>query len=425
MARRWLNCGGPAAIALLVVAGCGGPYGGELVKSGKQRVRSPAVPAADLQAQVSSNTAFAVDFYHQLRGDGGNLFFSPYSLSAALAMLHAGARGETERQLAAALRFGLPQSRLHPVFNKLDLELQSRGENSEAADGDAFRLNVVNATWGQQGYRFLTPYLDTLSMNYGAGMRLLDFSTQPEPSRQIINRWVEYHTEDRIKELIPEGKIEPSTVLVLTNAIYFNAAWADPFETGDTRSSPFFLLDDTQISVPSMSGGMDGGYYKGSGFQAASLPYDGHQLSMLVLVPDRGTFEAFESGLTGTQLETIVKNLSSAQVLLSLPRFEFETEVDCEQPLKALGMIDAWGGEANLSGIDGTRELFVQAVLHKAFVKVDEAGTEAAAATAVLVGRTSGPPQTVTLKIDRPFIFLIRDHATGAVLFLGRVVRPG
>ena len=413
-------------LALLLFTACGDeePYGGEVLRSDKQRVAAPVVAGADLTAQVQGDTAFGVDFFQQLRSKKGNLFISPHSISTALAMLHAGARGNTEKQMAQALHYVLPQSKLHAVFNKLDLDLQSRGKNSKAADGKAFRLNIVNATWGQQGYHFLPSYLDTLAINYGAGLRLLDFITQPELSRQIINKWVLYKTEDRIKDLLPQGIIKSSTRLVLTNAIYFNAAWAKPFKPENTLAGTFTLKDSAKVSVPMMKGTMDGAYTKGQGFQAAALPYDGNELSMIVLLPDAGTFDTFEKSLTGPSLETMVKQMNNSSLILEMPKFQFEAEVDCKAPLKALGMTDAFSSAADLSGIDGSNTLFVQAVLHKAFVKVNEAGTEAAAATAVVVGKTSAPPVTVTLKVDRPFIFLIRDHATGAILFLGRVLNP-
>jgi len=414
------------SLALLFIAGCGDeePYGGEVLRSDKQRVTTPVVAGVDLTAQVQGDTAFGLDFFQQLRAKKENLFISPHSISTALAMLHAGARGNTEKQMAQALHYVLPQPKLHAVFNKLDLDLQSRGRNSKAADGKAFRLNIVNATWGQQGYPFLPSYLDTLAINYGAGLRLLDFITQPEISRQIINKWVLYKTEDRIVDLLPQGVIKSSTRLVLTNAIYFNAAWAKPFKPENTYGGMFTLLGGTKVPAPMMKGTMDGAYAKGQGFQAAALPYDGNELSMIILLPDAGTFDTYEQSLTGPALEATVQQMKSASLMLEMPKFQFEAEVDCKAPLKALGMTDAFSSAADLSGIDGSKTLFVQAVLHKAFVKVNEAGTEAAAATAVVVGKTSALPLIVTLKVDRPFIFLIRDHATGAILFLGRVLSP-
>jgi serine protease inhibitor len=417
---------GTLTLLSLALGGCGAQeeelYGGEEARSDKQRLASPVVPASDLQAQVKGNTTFAFELYQRLCGDPGNLFFSPHSISLALAMTHAGAKNTTEKQMEQVLSF-LPQAKLHPALNKLDLELAKRGQGAKGADGSPFRLNVVNATWGQRGYAFLPGYLDTLALNYGAGLRLLDFAEQPEPSRKTINGWVEQKTEQRIKDLIPSGTITNATRLVLTNAIYFNASWDKPFKPEMTKTEPFTTLAGAQVKVPMMNGSFGASYTRGTDFTAAALPYDGHELSMLIIVPEAGKFDSFEKALTAAKLDQIIKGLAAAQLTIKLPRFGFTKPIKLAKTLTAMGMIDAFSGEADFSGIDGSRSLFISEVLHKAFVKVDENGTEAAAATAVVMPG-SGPPQPETLLADRPFIFLIRDHATGAVLFVGRVVDP-
>ena len=397
---------------------------GDEVKSDKQRVTSPQVAAGDMTQQVAGDTAFALDVYQQVRGKAGNLFFSPHSISICLAMLHAGARGNTEAQMAKALQYVLPQATLHPFFNKLDLDLASRGKGKKAADGKAFRLNIVNATWGQKGYSFLAPYLDTLALNYGAGLRVLDFAASPEGSRKTINKWVEQQTESRIKDLLPAGSIDSLTKLVLSNAIYFNAAWLKPFEVKDTKKEAFNLDGGGTVTVPLMHGTLNqSSYAKGAGYEAVTLPYDGNELSMVVIVPDKGTLATFEKGLTAAVLKGILDKLKFTKVALSIPKFEFEHELNLAKALKALGMTDAFDMGADLSGINGKKDLYITGAFHKAFVKVNEAGTEAAAATAVVAGNLSAP-SPVTVKVDRPFIFLIRDHATGAVLFVGRVADP-
>ena len=222
------------AIVTLVACVPAQPQSSEVLKSDKQRVTSPVVNQPDLAALVDGNNAFAFDLYQTLK-DGDNLFYSPYSISLALAMTYAGARGTTEQQMADTLHFTLPQERLHPAFNSLDLELSQRGEGAKGKDDKGFRLNIVNAIWGQKDYKFLTEFLDTLAENYGAGLRVLDFITAPEPSRITINDWVSDQTEDRIKDLIPQGAIDHLTRLVLTNAIYFNAAWQYPFQKNATK----------------------------------------------------------------------------------------------------------------------------------------------------------------------------------------------
>ncbi|MBL7065094.1 MAG: serpin family protein [Anaerolineae bacterium] len=411
-------------LALLGLASCGN--GAEIARSAKQRVTSPDVNAPDLADLVNGNSAFAFDLYQVLREDeeNDNLFYSPYSISLALAMTYAGARSDTEQQMAETLHFILPQDRLHPAFNGLDIELARRGEGAEGKDGEGFRLNIVNALWGQDEYGFLSEYLNVLAENYGAGLRLLDFRNAPEKSRVTINDWVSDQTEDRIEDLIPQGVIDELTRLVLTNAIYFNAAWAEPFEPDQTDDGTFHLLDGGQVTVPMMEQMESFGYAEGEGYQAVELPYDGWELSMVVLLPDTGEFEAFEGSLDAERVDGIVKDLVHGQVALTMPKFEFESGFSLVETLAAMGMPDAFTGAADFSGITGDRDLFIGEVIHKAFVSVDEAGTEAAAATAVVMPASAPPEEPVEVTVDRPFIFLIRDIETGAILFVGRVLDP-
>jgi serpin B len=393
-------------MVLLALVGCGN--GAEIARSAKERVTSPDVDTTDLDDLASGNSAFAFDLYRVLKKEGNdNLFYSPHSISLALAMTVAGARGETERQMADTLHFTLPQSRLHPAFNSLDLELAQRGEGADGKDGEGFRLHIVNAIWGQEGYGFLSE---------GA----------PEESRVTINEWVGDQTENRIEDLIPPDAIDPLTRLVLTNAIYFNAAWAEPFESDLTEDGPFYQLDGSEVTVPMMRQTASFGYAKGEGVQAVELPYDGGELSMVILLPDAGEFDAFESALDAGRVDGIVEDLAHRQVALTMPRFEFESGFSLVDALTALGMSDAFTEAADFSGMTGTRDLFIGDVIHKAFVSVDEEGTEAAAATAVVVEVEAMPPEeTVEVTVDRPFIFVIRDIETGAALFVGRVVDPG
>lgn len=396
---------------------------GNLIKSDKKRISSPTVDQNDFAAQMKGDHDFSFALYQQLKAEDGNLFFSPLSITQALAMLYAGARGNTETQIASTLHFVLPQDKLHPVYNALDLELKSRGQNAQAADGKGFRLNVVNAIWGQEGYSFQTPFLDTLALHYGAGLHTLDFLTKAEPSRLLINQWVEDQTEDRIKDLLPQGSINDSTRLVLTNAIYFNAAWGEAFETNKTANGTFHRLDGTTVTVPLMSQSVEHGFVDVGDYTALKKPYDGGELSMWIIVPDSGKFAAVEQSLNSALLDDVSQKSSSYLVNLKMPKFEFDADFALNKTLVDLGMIDAFSSSADFSGIDGTKNLSVSGVLHKAFIKVNEAGTEAAAATAVIVGATSVPP-VADLTIDRPFIFLIQDHKTKSILFLGRVVDP-
>jgi serpin B len=397
------------------------PAAGEVLKSDKERITSPDVSTSEQASLVEGNSAFAFELYQALKGEEGNLFYSPYSISLALAMTYAGARGETAEQMADTLQFLLEHEGLHPAFNWLDAELASRGEGAQGKDGEGFRLNIVNAIWGQKDYEFLSDFLDVLAENYGAGLRILDFMTETEKSRVTINDWVSDQTEGRIEDLIPQGAIDALTRLVLTNAIYFNAAWAYPFDEDMTADGPFYLLDGGQGSVPMMKQTESFGYIEGEGYQAIELPYDGGELSMVILLPEAGKFETFEETLNAQQVDAIIDDLQNIQVALTMPRFEFDSEFSLKDTLAGMGMPIAFSGGADFSGMTGNPELFISDVVHKAFVAVDEAGTEATAATGVIVGLTAAPEQVT---IDRPFIFLIRDIETGAILFIGRVLNP-
>ncbi len=398
------------------------------IRSVKARA-APSAGNADLAGLVDGNSAFAFDLYHALRGQDGNLFYSPHSISLALAMTYAGSEGRTASQMADTLRFSLPGGELHPAFNALDQELASRGTDVQIRDGEGFKLNIVNAVWGQQGHPFREAFLDVLAESYGAGVRSADFKAAPEESRIAINDWVAESTEDRIRDLIPPDVISSLTRMVLTNAIYFNASWTYPFNEASTRQHPFHLLDDTAIDVPMMRTSEDFGYAAGDGYQAVDLPYVGHEMSMTVIVPDSGRFREFEESLDAALVERVIAGLRFRRVTLDLPRFEFESKFRLGETLKAMGMTDAFdSASSDFSGMDGRsciagdpECLFVREVVHKAFVSVDEAGTEAAAATAVMMQIESAPPDPVSVTVDRPFIFLIRDMATEAVLFVGRV----
>jgi serpin B len=414
-----------ALVLLLPMIASVQPAAGEVLKSDKERIASPDVSPNEQALLVEGNSAFAFELYKELKEKGGNLFYSPYSISLALAMTYAGASGETAQQMADTLQFMLEQASLHPAFNWLDAELAKRGEGAQGKDGEGFRLNIVNAIWGQEDYEFLPAFLDVLAENYGAGLRIVDFITETEASRLAINDWVSKQTEGRIKDLIPQGAIDALTRLVLTNAIYFNAAWEHSFDKKMTADGPFYLLDGEQVIVPMMKQTESFGYTEGEGYQAVELQYDGGELSMVILLPEAGKVEAFEEGLQSQQVDAIINDMQNIQVALTMPRFEFDSEFRLKDTLAGMGMPIAFSSAADLSGMTGKRELAISDVVHKAFVAVDEAGTEAAAATAVIVGLTAVPEPLVEVTINRPFIFLIRDIETGAILFVGRVLNPG
>jgi serpin B len=412
------------AITLLAVIGCSQPVAASEVKSDKPRETAPAVTQNDMKTLAEGNSAFAFNLYQALKETDGNLFYSPYSISEALAMTYGGARGETEKKMAQVLQYLLPQTQLHPAFNALDIELAKRGQGAKGKDDKGFRLNVVNAIWGQQGFAFLQDYLDLLAQNYGAGLRLLDFVKATEQSRETINQWVSEKTEEKIKDLLPQGSIDPDTRLVLTNAIYFNAAWANAFEKEATIDGKFHQLSGNDVDVKLMQQTESFGYAKGNNYQAIELPYDGNELSMVILLPASDQFKSFEAGLNSQQVASIIGSIKYQQVNLAMPKFKVESKFSLKKELMEMGMGAAFNN-ADFSGMNGKKDLEIKDVVHKSYVSVDEAGTEAAAATGVIVGVTSAPLNPVKVTLDHPFIFFIRDVPTGAILFIGRVMNPG
>ena len=385
-----------------------------------ERELYPEVIGSDYETLLEGNRRFALDLYQQLRSkdeETGNLFYSPYSISVALAMTWAGARGNTADEMANVLHFFLEQEALHPAFNKLDLYLTSLGQETE---DEEFILSITNAIWGEETYTFLDDFLDLLAINYSAAMYLLDFIGHPNESRETINQWVEDQTNGKIENLLPMGSIHPLTRLVLTNAIYFYGSWLYQFDEELTSNGLFNTLDGSHVTVSMMEQTEVFRYMSGNEFQAIDLSYKGEEAGMLIIVPDEGTFEAFEQTFDTETLGVVLDGLTSTNVTLHLPKWEFIAECELTETLKSMGMFDAFTA-ADFSGIDGTHDLFIDGVFHKAFVAVDESGTEAAAATAVVVSLTAVPDPPVLLQIDRPFIFLIMDYGTETILFAGRV----
>ncbi len=413
-------------ILATLLSACG--PGGKVAGSKLPRVADPAVTPSDLEKLVAGNTAFAFDLYQAVRASDGNLVYSPFSISLAFAMPYAGARGETASQMAAVLHYGLPEGQFHPAFNALDLDLARRPEQAASVDeNERFDLSIVNALWGQDGWSFLPDYLDLLAANYGAGMRLVDFENAPESARKQINNWISDQTRKHIQNLIPRGAIDPTTRLVLTNAIYFKAFWQYQFDANLTSNEPFYLLDGETVYIPMMSyeTGENLAYAQGDGWQAVALPYKGGLTEMVVIVPDAGTFESFGANLTAERYNEILSAMETQKIILSMPKFTFDTQYGLSDILAQMGMPEAFDPMgADFSGIDGQHDLYISTALHEAFVAVDEKGTEAAAATVIIMGMGAIMPQGIVLTIDRPFLFFILDVPMGTILFAGRVTDP-
>lgn len=414
------------ALILLVVSACTQPSASLFAHSEKKRETNPNIPQSDVQKLADGNNAFALDIYQSLRSGDGNLILSPYSISLALAMTYAGARGETESQMAIVLHFDQGQSATHSSFNALDLDLAQRGKTSAGSDEQPMKLDIANAVWAEQSLPFLQDYLDTIAVNYGAGIHLADFVNQFDPTRREINNWVSDQTEKKINDLLPDGSLNSDTRMVLVNAIYFKADWLNPFDPNSTGDAPFHLLNGPDVTVKMMNQDLHGvPYVQGDGYQAAELSYAGESAAMDIIVPDAGHFEEFESAFNQGIFESILDNMQPAGVALGLPKFSFTKDFSLSDTLKDMGMPNAFDRNlADFSGMTGKKDLFISDLIHKAFVAVDEKGTEAAAATAVIMQATGAMKLDVNLTVDRPFIFIIRDKDTGQILFIGHVLNP-
>jgi serpin B len=415
-------------IVAFILAACSirnEPVQGSIAKSEKERNENPVVNANDQTALVDGNNEFGISLYKSLAKENTNLIFSPYSISVALAMAQAGASNQTLTQMNEVLHFTLPGDSLHQTFNALQIALNSREQNNDNKKEKDFELDIANATWGEKTYTFLPEYLDLLAENYGAGIHLMDFINNTDGSRKEINQWVSDETEQKIKDLLAEGTITPQTRLVLTNAIYFKAEWMNQFKEDRTKPDDFTLLDRSVIQVPMMTQSGNFAYLQENGFQAVSLPYKGDKLSMLILLPDQGFFNQIKNELSADQISSIMNNLQKVEVDFSMPKFKVESSFGLKDILSEMGMPDVFEpGIADLSGMDGTKDLYISAVEHKAYIDVDENGTEAAAATAIVVGLTSMPVEVNELKINRPFMYFIFDNESGSILFMGQILDP-
>jgi serpin B len=382
-------------------------------------MKKDQVTNQSIQAVVQGNNKFAMALYRRLQELDGNLFFSPYSISIALAMTYAGAGGKTQTQMAQALSFPTGQKTLHPVFALL------AGKLGEAGKKGHVKLRIANTLWPRKGDKFLKAYLALMKKFYGVRITPVDFGEEEE-ARRKINSWVEEKTENKIKDLIAPGVLDAATRLVLVNAIYFKGDWASPFDPVLTSQAPFVVAPGNPVQVPMMTRKDTFRYAADDKLQVLELPYAGDDLSMLVLLPgeDDG-LASLEESLELESLDKWTNALAEAEVEVSLPRFELTFPFRLDETLKTMGMTDAFSGNADFSGMDGSKELFIGAVLHKAFVNVNEQGTEAAAATAVVMQTKAMAFPTIVFRADHPFSFFIRENKTGSILFVGRVANPG
>jgi serpin B len=377
---------------------------------------------------VRGNNAFALDLYSRISSTEGNRFISPFSISCALAMTSAGARGETAGQIDKALHFTLPPAELHAAFHRLidDLHHQN-GSAAGAKPSRPFELFTANALWTQSGARILPEFQKLIESSFEGGHYPVDFRQAPAAALEYINHWVEEQTRGKIKDLLKPQNINAHTVLILTNAIYFKALWASPFLPQLTKPDDFHASASEKVRVDMMHLSGKFRYAEDATAQTLELPYQGGDLAMVIVLPrSNDGLSQLEASLSLAKLDGSLKTLASRRVEVSLPRFKLTAECELKDALSALGMPAAFDSrQADFSGMTGKRELAISAVVHKAFVEVDEKGTEAAAATGVVMARTMvklAPPPA--FRADHPFLFLIRDNRNGSILFLGRLVRP-
>lgn len=408
-------------IIILAIMIIGGVF---LFREGKISLPEPKPKLADINNVVDANNQFALDYYFKLKDkDSGNIFFSPYSISSALAMTYEGARGQTAEEMRSVFYFPEDNNLRRAGYAAIIDEINKKDKK--------YKLSTANALWAQKDYQFSKEYFDGVEKYYGGKTTNLDFGKDPEGSRITINNWVEDQTNDKIRDLIPSGIINTVTRLVLTNAIYFKGEWVRQFNENDTKKENFRISKDSYVEVPMMrriDEEAKFNYVENDKLQVLEMPYSGEELSMLILLPKDDNLKGLENSLTVEQLSKWKKDLEEKRVKVFIPKFKFETKSFMAKMLKEMGMAIAFSDSADFSGMTGKKDLRIDEVIHQAFVEVNEEGTEAAAATAVIMAPISaGPskePKIPIFRADHPFIFLIQQKDTGNILFLGKVVNP-
>lgn len=388
-------------------------------------ITDPVASQDDLLDHAEDMNEFALELYQKLAGQDGNLIYSPFSIYQAFLMVYAGADAETKAEIAQALEIDIDDDEdVHNLMNALNKLLTTKPDYLNE-NAQPLQFNVANSLWVQEDIEINQAFLDTLSANYNAGLKLIDFS-KSEDARQAINLWVAAQTNDKIKDLIPEGLLNELTRLVIANAVYFKGAWQNPFDPNKTASEPFYLLDGSEQAVEMMRNSYTGAALVSEAFQAVKLNYQGGNYAMAVIMPT-SDFTGFEQSLDEDALKQILAEFNGifGQVNLGLPKFKIESTFNLGDQTKALGIQQAFDSQAaDFTGINDKMDLYITDVLHKAYIDVNEEGTEAAAATAIAVGTTSMPADSWDITFDHPFIYVIYETTTNTVVFMGRVVAP-
>lgn len=390
--------------------------------------RKPINLHSIIPVPMTGQNQFAFDLYQAIRLQPGNLLYSPYSISTALAMAYVGAKGATEEQMAKTLHFPFPQKPNKPAVNIADLNLHNSSSNKNT---NSFKLEVANSLWGQKDYQFRQEYLHTITKDFATTLQRVDFTSKADNQLAVsrINQWVSESTNGMIEEIISADAIDSNTRLILANAVYFKAAWEHEFELDppDTEFK-FTLLDNNTVSFARMSILEEFPYTEGEGYQAIELPYKGERMSMVIVLPQKGQFEEIDKKFNAQFIGQVLGGfLRPLRVALYMPKFKYAYELGLTKILAKMGMPNAFSeGQADFSGMDGTKELFINDIFHKAIIEVDETGTEAAAVTEITMSIGCGSPvnPAVSMRVNRPFLYFIRDRDTNTVLFVGRVLNP-
>ena len=396
----------------------------------EEPIRDPRAEAALLAEnvgfQVAGNNAFSLELYSRLKAKPGNLFVSPYNITATMVMAYAGAGGITKQEMQSVMRYLANTDQLWPVFAVLNKKLSTawfQGPNES-------RLVLANSVWVQRDFKLLPDYTNILNTYFRNSLRLADFIRNSEGARLNINGWVKEKTQGRIAELVAQGEINNTTRLVLVSSIFMKAVWENAFDTSLTAPGSFFLNTAQSISADMMTRSAEFPYFENGSIQVLELPYrstnkDEPRFSMLILLPRNGDLSGAEQLLTPGQFDNLTKALQVKQVIATIPKFTFSSDFNLNETLQAMGIQSAFSNLADFTSMTAT-PVAIGDVLHKAFVSVDEKGTEAVAATAVTINRTSFVPeeQAMIFKADHPFLFVIMDQSTGSILFIGRLMTP-
>ncbi|MFC1690749.1 serpin family protein [Nanoarchaeota archaeon] len=399
-----------AIILALLIIGCGGP---EPIKVDD----SQATPET-AQSVVQANNQYAFELYSQIKKESAeNIFYSPFSISTALAMTYEGAKGQTAEEMQNVFHFPIDDLTRRSGYAKVINQINKKDKK--------YKLHTANALWAEQNYQFLPEYINVNKQYYGGEITNLDFKNNPSGSKDIINKWVEDQTNNKIKNIL--SSLSPLTRLVLTNAIYFKGKWDVEFEESRTKKQDFEITADNTIKVDMMNlAGEDAEfpYTEDDDFQILELPYKGKEVSMVIMLPKENNISKLDK-IDAEKLSEWRNSLREQQIILSMPKFKFETKYSMGKTLSDMGMPTAFSKDADFSGMDGTKLLMIDQVIHQAFVEVNEEGTEAAAATAVIMIKEAvSMDRPIIFNADHPFMFIIHEKETGTILFMGRVVDP-